>query len=84
MSYINGASIPYKNVAEITRAAGLNSARTVKKAISGERVSIGTAKAIYRLCLNHGFAGEFADVFANAAVTIQTAPSPQLSQQPGD
>lgn len=63
INFLNGANIPYKNISEIARAAGLNSSRTAKKAISGARVSTGTANAIYRLCMNQGFSGEFEEAF---------------------
>lgn len=63
LAFINSENFEYTNNAEISRAAGLKSARTAKRAISGEQVSSGTAKSIHRVCLRQGLKASLEESF---------------------
>ncbi len=63
VAFIGNPRFKYKNPSEISRAAGLKSAKTTKKIIGGEWVSEKSAKAIYEICIAEGFKGTFEEAF---------------------
>lgn len=67
IAFINSPNFEYKNPSELSRAANIKSAKTTKKIIAGELVSIKSAKAIYKVCFEQGYKGHFDSAFKKTA-----------------
>jgi hypothetical protein len=64
LAFINAPTFKHKNPADISRAADIKSARAAKSAISGEVVSMKTAKKIWEVCVVEGYKGTFSSAFS--------------------
>ena len=57
------SSFKHKNAADISWAADIKSARTTAKILSGEQVSMKTAKKVWGMCSVEGFSHDFEMAF---------------------
>jgi uncharacterized membrane protein len=63
LSFINAATFKHKNAADISWASDIKSARTVAKILTGQQVSMKTAKKVWSMCVAEGYKNIFEIAF---------------------